>query len=385
MKKLFLLFLLPTILSIGQVINFDDASKWTQGSGPFDTYQNDHKYNDQINGYDVEFTGDLVLRENAGTEDGFPATHNNSAYSWNLKEGAATSLTATVYATQISGFSFYMRQQDGTPAPKYVVQLFIPESDIWEVIAILTPDNFFGNDSDWKLYSNTRTLTVPESVGKISIMITPWGYLGPVDGVFIDDFAFDNPLPVELTTFTAAVVGENVKLNWETATELNNYGFEVERQNVKLNNENSEWENIGFIEGHGNSNSVNHYSFTDNSIVSPGQYNYRLKQIDIGGSFEYSDIVEVNYGLTRSFELNQNYPNPFNPTTDISFNLPTDAHVTLTIFNVLGEQVAQIVNGNISAGYHSVTFDAGKLNSGIYYYKLEADGFIQMRKMMLLK
>ncbi len=385
MKKLILLFLLPTILSIGQVINFDDASKWTQGSGPFDTYQNDHKYNDQINGYDVEFTGDLILRETAGTEDGYSKTHDSSTYSWRLKEGSATSFIATVHATQISGFSFYMRQQDGTPTPKYVVQLFMPESDIWEVIAILTPDNFFGNDSEWKLFSNSRSLTVPDSVGKISIMITPWGYLGPVDGVLIDDFAFDNPLPVELTTFSASVVGENIKLNWETATEVNNYGFEVERQNIKLNDENSDWENVGFVQGYGNSNSIKQYSFIDNSIEAPGKYNYRLKQIDLDGKYEYSNIVEVNFGTNKIFELAQNYPNPFNPTTDISFNLPTDAHVTLTIFNVLGEKVAEIVNSNIPAGYHNVTFDASELNSGIYYYKLEAGNFIQMRKMMLLK
>ena len=385
MKKLILLFLLPTILSIGQIINFDDASKWTQGSGPFDTYQNDHKYNDQINGYDVEFTGDLILRETAGTEDGYSKTHDSSTYSWRLKEGSATSFIATVHATQISGFSFYMRQQDGTPTPKYVVQLFMPESDIWEVIAILTPDNFFGNDSEWKLFSNSRSLTVPDSVGKISIMITPWGYLGPVDGVLIDDFAFDNPLPVELTTFSASVVGENIKLNWETATEVNNYGFEVERQNIKLNDENSDWENVGFVQGYGNSNSIKQYSFIDNSIEAPGKYNYRLKQIDLDGKYEYSNIVEVNFGTNKIFELAQNYPNPFNPTTDISFNLPTDAHVTLTIFNVLGEKVAEIVNSNIPAGYHNVTFDASELNSGIYYYKLEAGNFIQMRKMMLLK
>lgn len=385
MKKLILLFLLPTILSIGQVINFDDASKWTQGSGPFDTYQNDHKYNDQINGYDVEFTGDLILRETAGTEDGYSKTHDSSTYSWRLKEGSATSFIATVHATQISGFSFYMRQQDGTPTPKYVVQLFMPESDIWEVIAILTPDNFFGNDSEWKLFSNSRSLTVPDSVGKISIMITPWGYLGPVDGVLIDDFAFDNPLPVELTTFSASVVGENIKLNWETATEVNNYGFEVERQNIKLNDENSDWENVGFVQGYGNSNSIKQYSFIDNSIEAPGKYNYRLKQIDLDGKYEYSNIVEVNFGTNKIFELAQNYPNPFNPTTDISFNLPTDAHVTLTIFNVLGEKVAEIVNSNIPAGYHNVTFNASELNSGIYYYKLEAGNFIQMRKMMLLK
>jgi hypothetical protein len=151
------------------------------------------------------------------------------------------------------------------------------------------------------------------------------------------------------------MVDNNVELNWETATEVNNYGFEVERKILKQV-QNDSWENIGFVEGHGNSNSPKIYSYTDNTIEASGKYNYRLKQIDIDGTFEYSDVVEVNLGTPEQFELDQNFPNPFNPTTSIRFNLPMDSNVKLNVFNVLGEEVAELLNENITAGYHSVKF-----------------------------
>ena len=207
-----------------------------------------------------------------------------------------------------------------------------------------------------------------------------------------EDIAIDNiilgsnetPLPVELTTFTALMVDNDVKLNWETATEVNNYGFEVERKILKQV-QNDSWEKVGFVEGHGNSNSPKFYSYTDNTIEASGKYNYRLKQIDIDGTFEYSDIVEANLGTPEQFELDQNFPNPFNPTTSIRFNLPTDSNVKLNVFNVLGEEVAELLNENIIAGYHSVDFNASHLNSGIYFYKLETNIYTQIRKMMLVK
>jgi len=380
MKKTILLLLFPMILSFGQTINFDDPLKWTQGSGSFDTFQNDHKYNDQINGYDVEFSGELVLRETAGDENGYPKTHNNSAYSWRLKEGSTTNFTATVHATQINGFSFYIRPQNNIPNPKYVVQLFMPQDSIWEVIAVLDSANFFGDNSDWKLFSNSFNLTVPDSVGKITFMINQWGYLGPVDGALIDDFSFDNPLPVELTTFTASVNNNNIELNWETATEVNNYGFNIER---KL--ENGEWNIVGFVNGHGNSNSPKNYSYLDNSVNNNGKYYYRLKQVDIDGSYDYSSTVEIDLKGQLDYRLNQNFPNPFNPTTSIQFNLPEAGQVKLVVFNVIGEKVAELVNKNMEAGNHDVEFNASELNSGIYVYKIEVNGFIQIRKMMLVK
>ncbi len=193
------------------------------------------------------------------------------------------------------------------------------------------------------------------------------------------------PLPVELTTFLASVVDNNVELNWATATEVNNYGFNLERKP-----ETGDWNMVVFVEGAGNSNSPKNYSYMDNSVVKAGTYLYRLKQVDIDGSFEYSEVVEVSMLTSVEFNLSQNFPNPFNPTTTISFSIPSvesgNIHsIRLTVFNVIGEQVAELVNQNMEAGSHSVQFDASELNSGIYIYKIEADGFSQIRKMILVK
>jgi len=189
----------------------------------------------------------------------------------------------------------------------------------------------------------------------------------------------DGALPVELTTFSANVNGNNVNLSWETATEVNNYGFNIERKT-----ETRGWNKVDFVEGHGNSNSVKHYSFTDNVSLS-GKYFYRLKQIDINGTFEYSNIIEVNIGVPNKFEVAQNYPNPFNPTTTISFSIPKKQSVKVIIYNSLGEIVQTLINKNLEAGIHTYNFDADNLGSGIYYYKVVAGNNIQIRKMMLLK
>ncbi len=194
-----------------------------------------------------------------------------------------------------------------------------------------------------------------------------------------------NPLPVELTTFTASVVDKNVELNWETATEVNNYGFEIERQYLESSIKLQEWEKISFVEGHGNSNSPKYYSYTDNTLEKSGNYVYRLKQVDIDGTYEYSEEVEIDFGSPEAYELSQNYPNPFNPTTSIKYNLPTDAYVRLNVYNILGETIAELVNTKKSAGYHNVTFNAEGLNSGIYFYKLETNNFTQIHKMLLIK
>ncbi len=187
-------------------------------------------------------------------------------------------------------------------------------------------------------------------------------------------FQVNGAVPVELTTFTASAVDGSVVLNWETATEVNNYGFDVEASNDKEN-----WDVVGFVEGHGNSNSPNSYSFvaTDNS-----QY-YRLKQVDIDGGFEYSDVVEVASNL--SYKLAQNHPNPFNPTTQISFSLPEASKVQVTVYNALGQEVAELANREFAAGNHSVNFNAAGLSSGLYFYKLSSANFTETKKMMLVK
>ncbi len=192
----------------------------------------------------------------------------------------------------------------------------------------------------------------------------------------------EDSLPVELSSFSASVVGSAVKLNWGTETEINNYGFDVER--CALSAERQAWETIGFVSGNGNSNSPKNYSYVDDN-VNAGTYCYRLKQIDNDGQFEYSKAIEIGLTAPDKFELSQNYPNPFNPSTTINYNLPEAANVKLIIYNILGQEVKTLVNEFKEAGVHTVNFNASELNSGLYIYKIEAGSFTQTRKMTLIK
>jgi len=194
----------------------------------------------------------------------------------------------------------------------------------------------------------------------------------------------NNPLPVELSSFSASVIGSSIKLNWRTEIEVNNYGFEIERKVGNLQSSVGKYEKIGFVNGNGNSNSPKSYSYEDKGLT-PEKYNYRLKQIDNDGQFEYSKTIEVNFGVSEKFELSQNYPNPFNPTTAISFSLSIAGNVKLTIYNTLGEEVKSLLNEFKESGTHTIRFDGSELNSGMYIFKLESGSFIQSRKMILLK
>ncbi|MDP4115010.1 MAG: T9SS type A sorting domain-containing protein [Bacteroidota bacterium] len=186
-------------------------------------------------------------------------------------------------------------------------------------------------------------------------------------------------LPVELTAFTAASNKDNVVLNWNTKTEVNNRGFEVERKSVD-----GHFTTIGFVTGNGTSTEQHNYSFTDSKLAQ-GKYSYRLKQLDFNGNYEYSSAVETEVSTPMNFSLLQNYPNPFNPSTVISFNLPNSGNVKLAVYNLLGQEVATLVNGYKDAGTYNVNFNAKNLNSGVYFYKLEAGSFNQTMKMMLTK
>jgi hypothetical protein len=194
----------------------------------------------------------------------------------------------------------------------------------------------------------------------------------------------DGALPVELTSFSATTTGPTVRLNWNTATETNNYGFEIERMSSIKSQTSDSWEKIGFVNGNGNSNSPRSYTFVDDKVSSE-KYFYRLKQIDNDGQFEYSPTVQVDLGNLSTFSLDQNYPNPFNPSTTIKFSLPAALNVRITIFNLLGQEIQTLVNETKEAGIHEINFTAQNLNSGVYLYKIEAGSFIQIRKMTLIK
>ncbi|MBP9121185.1 MAG: T9SS type A sorting domain-containing protein [Ignavibacterium sp.] len=193
-------------------------------------------------------------------------------------------------------------------------------------------------------------------------------------------------LPVELNSFTVKAKNGQVILNWRTETEVNNYGFEVER--CALSAECQVWEKIGFINGNGNSNSVKEYSFTDKNPKGGSKYQYRLKQIDNDGHFEYSEIVEVEV-VPVKFELSQNYPNPFNPSTKISWQCPVDSRQVLIVYDMLGNEIITLVDEYKPAGNYEVDFqssvDSQQLASGIYIYKLSAENFTETKKMVLLR
>ncbi|MBS1492015.1 MAG: T9SS type A sorting domain-containing protein [Bacteroidetes bacterium] len=194
------------------------------------------------------------------------------------------------------------------------------------------------------------------------------------------------PLPVELASFTANIDRRNVNLNWSTVSELNNAGFDIER---KISTSQT-WTKVGNVAGNGTSATTHSYSFIDRNIES-GKYNYRLKQIDNNGNFNYHQLSSlVDVGIPTKFDISQNYPNPFNPTTKINYDLPFDSKVSIMLYDMTGRQVATIINATQSAGYHTVQFNASNLASGTYFYNIIAEGgnaskFITTKKMVLVK
>ncbi len=200
------------------------------------------------------------------------------------------------------------------------------------------------------------------------------------------------PVPVELTSFTANVRENKVMLEWVTATEVNNYGFEIEKQTGSKQSVLGNWELIKFVEGHGNSNSPKQYSFTDKNLIGGSLFKYRLKQIDTDGKFKYSDKIEFEVVPTE-FALYQNYPNPFNPSTKIRYQLPRESKVIIKLYDILGSEVITLLNEKKEPGVYEVEFNAQHLPSGAYIYRIVADGpssssgqrFIETKKMVLMK
>jgi len=191
------------------------------------------------------------------------------------------------------------------------------------------------------------------------------------------------PLPVELSAFAAVQIGYSVLLKWRTETEVNNFGFDVERASY-FNGAIQQWDKIVFVEGNGNSNSPKNYSFTDNPKIG-SKYYYRLKQIDSDGQTEYSEMISIEIKMPNQYALYQNYPNPFNPTTSITYNLPTDGIVTLKAYDMLGSEVLTLINDYQKAGVYTIPFNGKDLSSGIYICKIAADNFIFSIKMILMK
>ncbi len=186
-------------------------------------------------------------------------------------------------------------------------------------------------------------------------------------------------VPVELTTFNATIIDGKVRLNWFTATETNNAGFDIERSKDGTN-----YEKIFFIGGNGTTTNRNVYSYIDETVTA-GVYYYRLKQINFDGSFEYLNAIAVDLGSPVGYLLKQNYPNPFNPKTIITYQIPVEGFVTLKLYDVLGNEVSTLINEKKLAGTYKVELDGSKLSSGIYFYKITSGNFVAVKKMSYLK
>jgi hypothetical protein len=191
------------------------------------------------------------------------------------------------------------------------------------------------------------------------------------------------PLPIQLASCTASVLrGNDVEVQWKTVSETNNFGFEIHRRRCEV----GAWLTVGFVEGHGTTLAAQSYSYLDRSVPF-GKYQYRVQQIDLDGRSETFSEMEVNVGLEPGkFLLAQNYPNPFNPTTTIEFVVPQAGRVTLRVYNLLGQEVATLYEGNVEANkVYATEFDAGGLASGLYYYQLRGGGAVLARRMMVLR
>ncbi|RPH93674.1 T9SS C-terminal target domain-containing protein [candidate division KSB1 bacterium] len=190
---------------------------------------------------------------------------------------------------------------------------------------------------------------------------------------------FDIQLPVELASFTAIGANGKVSLNWETASESNNDYFEIVRNGTPVAN----------VRGAGSSATTIRYSWTDESVQNGTTYSYTLVAVD--GNNVRSELRTVEAtpmdmaNVVTEYALHQNYPNPFNPTTTIAYDIVETGFVSLKIFNLMGQAVATLVNDQVSAGHHFVTFDAASLPSGLYICKMEAGEFSAQSKMMLMK
>jgi hypothetical protein len=197
----------------------------------------------------------------------------------------------------------------------------------------------------------------------------------------------NGPLPVQLARFTGRVTAQgHIRLDWRTLTETNNYGFYVQKS---LNQ--STYRTVSeLIPGHGTTTEPHDYNWTD---VNPeaGRWWYRLKQVDLDGMEHFSEAIlptgATSVGerpLPKEFGLSQNFPNPFNPSTQIEFGVPTQSHVKIEVFNLLGQRLVTLVDNVLQPGYHVATFDGAAISSGLYFYRMTAEGNVRFLKKMIL-
>jgi hypothetical protein len=289
--------------------------------------------------------------------------YNPQTDTWTRKSDMPTQRTVA-QACLVNGKIYVIGGATAENYPSDAVEAYDPVSDSWEIKSNMPLPSAFLSCAvvNNKIYVFEGTPDWSTGGSKV------WEY----------DPALD-PVPVELTSFIATSNGKEVTLNWSTATELNNQGFEVQR---KFSN--NDFVTIGSVKGHGTTTSSNNYTYTD-KLTDAGKYFYRLKQTDFGGKYEYSQTVEINWSPFTTYKLEQNFPNPLNPTTTIGFGIPDKGNVRLSVLNILGEEIKVLLNEEKEAGYHSIEFNAIDLPSSVYFYRIQSGNFIDTKKMILLK
>ncbi len=374
---------------------------------------------------DIDNDGDLDILQN-GTLDGGNATHfwlfENKTSVSNSSPSPPSNLSSSVDGSNVT-FSWDSPTDDKTPSSGLKYKICIGSSagkdDL--LAPMSNTSNGFNRVTSTGDILSTTSVTINDLPENSDIY---WSVQTIDAGMKGSQFASEqisSVLPVELTFFKAQLGENNVILNWQTATEVNNYGFEVERIVGQALSLSLDWQTIGFIPGHGNSSSPKTYKFIDNlsdltGSISLDSLTYRLKQIDTDGSYAYySTIAEVNNSVTgveseeelpAEFSLAQNYPNPFNPSTTINYSIPCTVisnevrnlngfssqssrnnrvNVSLKIYNILGREVATLVNQKQSPGRYKIEFNAAELPSGVYIYRIVTDEFTASKKLILLK
>lgn len=381
---------------------------WTNNSTIPGWFSTESTYNPDDGSIGVPHKDSLLSLGSAGSTDralGDAITGRGSPISYGIEFVNNSGHTITQITISYYGEQWYSGgTTPNTLTFSYLINGTSITSGTWKTVSQLnfnSPNNsgsFTNIDGNNSLNRTSISYALPITLNQGDNVWLKWTDTdepGTDDILSIDDFNFTitGALPVELTEFSAAINDNKVNLNWQTATEVNNYGFDVERASLNPTEVRTSgtplWETIGFVKGHGNSNSPKQYSFVDPNPGS-GKVEYRLKQIDNDGSFKYSDAVIINVGVPDKAELLQNVPNPFNPTTTIKFYIPNTSKVIIQIYNLLGEKIKTLIDREMNAGYHIIYWNGRdgfgtSAASGVYLYRLVAGNFVQTKKMVLLK
>jgi len=373
--------------------------------GNFETSLNDFA-SENLSGTAFELGNSSVTGKN-GTHSGSNAWV--TGLTGNYVDNSISNLYSPAYNFTTPGtytVRFWSRFDAETNWDGFRVEYSLDKGDNWSIVGIaganwynyanssqttsfpINEPYFTGNNSSWtEYYTDISSLAGNSNVSFRFVFKSDVTITDP--GVAIDDFEIEgppnSPLPVELVSFTGNFVDDKVVLIWQTKTEVDNYGFDIERSS-----QNNEWAKIGFVEGHGNSNSPKYYSYSDGELNGLSKVKYRLKQIDTDGSFAYSDEIEVDI-TPVSFVVEQNYPNPFNLSTTIKYSLPVQSKVVIKIYNSLGELMERIIDELQEPGIYKLVWDASGLSSGVYFYSIVAGEensgrtYKEVKKMLLLK